>query len=58
LSKGKIGNIFEGDTIANAEKVRNVIEHLHLDASKLTFSGLSAAIRKELDEVNDLLAKS
>ena len=58
LSKGKIGNIFEGDAIANAEKVRDAIERLHLDPSKLTFSGLSAAIKKELDNVNQQLIDS
>ena len=55
LEKGKIGNLFDDKSIQGADQVTAFIEQLKnagQDVSKLTFSGLSAAINKELTQVN------
>ena len=56
LEKGKIGNLFDNSSLEGADKVQAFIEQLKSsgqDVGKLTFSGLSAAVAKELKGVQD-----
>ena len=58
LNKGKVGNIFQDDSIAGAEQVRKLLADLKLDANTVTFSQLSDSATKELDSVNASLEKT
>ena len=53
LEKGKIGKIFDDNTIDGADKIRAFVADLGKDLNSMTFSGLSAALTKELKSVQD-----
>jgi uncharacterized protein (UPF0335 family) len=58
LEKGKIGNIFNDDSIKGADQVRKLIEELGGDVNNISFTDLSSKAQKDLNNLNSSLEKT